>query len=103
MTNPRYLDHRAPNPPLVDNRNRVVTKELIALDGSRAEIMQEVRDALYEYGDLEGLAERVGRSARCLYAIRGGYTRWPRWETLFSLMEPLGLKLVVMRVGGRMH
>jgi hypothetical protein len=94
-------DHLEPYPALADNRQRVVTKELRISDAARAEIMDEVRWALYDYGDLKPLAKAIGRSPRCLYALRSGQTRWPRWDTLFALLPHLGLELRVMRITER--
>lgn len=102
MTHHRY-DHRRENPPLVDNKIREVTPDLLERDEMRAEVMQVVRDALYRHGNLESLAKGIGRSPRCLYAIRCGYTRWPRWETLFALLEPLDLKMLIVPNDPRYH
>ena len=89
--------------PLVDNKVRYVTDDLRKHDGFRAEVMDEVRRALYGHGDLDSLARKIGRTPRCLYALRGGYTRWPRWETLFALLPHLGLQLTIIRTAERYH
>lgn len=95
--------HLEPSPDLVDNRQRIVTKELRVSDTARAQIMDEVRNALYAYGGLNPLAEAIRRSVGCLYAIRGGYTRWPRWDTLFALLPHLDLELRVVQITRRLH
>jgi len=98
------LNHKLPEyTPLVDNKVRLVTEGLRKNDTFRAEVMDQVRDALYDYGDLKKLALDIGRSERCLYQLRGGYTLWPRWETLFALLPPLGLELRIVKIGHRYH
>ena len=99
-THSTYLE---PSPPLMDNKQRVVDKRLRMSDEARAEIMVEVRKALYDYGDLNPLAEQIGRSVGCLYSIRSGYTRWPRWDTLFALLPGLDLELRVVHLTRRYH
>lgn len=39
------------------------------------------------------LADEVGCSVSCIYAIRSGRTKWPRHHTFFRLCDYLGLKL----------
>jgi hypothetical protein len=56
--------------------------------------MTLIRDRLYGQ-DLELLSVRVGVSVSCLYAIRGGRTKWPRHATFFSLIDVLGLELIL--------
>lgn len=99
MHNELRVTRLEPYPPLVPNKRRDVTAQLLLSDADRAEIMDTVRHKLYAHGDLRELAQAIGRSERCLYAIRGGYTRWPRWETLFALLPHLGLRLVVVPAG----
>lgn len=69
-------------------------------DQHRADIMDVVRTALYDHGDMGLLAVRVGRSVSCLNAIRSGRTRWPRWDTLFTLLTPLKLELTIRKIVG---
>ena len=95
--------HLEPSPPLQPNKQREVTDDLRKSDDNRAEVMNLVRKALYDYGDLEYLADEIGRSSGCLYRIRGGYTRWPRWDTLFALLPHLNLALTVVEVKRKYH
>ena len=95
ITTSRMLE---PSPPLEDNKQREVTPQVERADMLRAEVMDEVRAALYEYGDMEELAGITGKSTGCLYAIRSGRTRWPRWDTLFQIMPHIGLALTVRRI-----
>lgn len=83
--------------PYVELKRPLSFTETIA-DTKRAQIMDVVRHALYDYGDLDPLAIKIGRSHTCLYAIRRGKTRWPRWDTLLSLLPHLGLELTVQRM-----
>jgi DNA-binding phage protein len=62
------------------------------------EFMSLVRDALYEYGDMKRLSNHTDISVNCLYAIRSGRTKWPRWTTLQLMMKPLGLELTLRRI-----
>lgn len=90
-----------PSPALQDNKLRAVTDQLIVSDEARAEIMDRVRRALYDVGgpdDVALLAQEVGKSVSCLYLIRSGRARWPRWDTLFALLPHLGLTLKVVKV-----
>lgn len=66
---------------------------------TREEMMNLMRDALYDFGDMELLSNRTGLSMGTLYAIRRGKTKWPRWTTFETLMEPLGLRLELRRYG----
>ena len=54
-----------------------------------------LRDALYSFGDMERLANRTGLSKSCLNNIRSGRTKWPRWNTIETLMIPLNLRLTL--------
>ena len=94
--NMRTAYHRTPSPPLVETETRPITPELLRNDEIRADFMQQVRDALYMHGNLEWVARIIGCHPRTLYAIRGGYTRWPRWTTLFPLVEALGFEVVIV-------
>ena len=62
---------------------------------SREEIMNIVRKALWDYGDMYALAIRTGLSRSCLNNIRRGHTQWPRWNTLEIIMIPLKLRLTM--------
>lgn len=88
MTRPARLDPYRP-------MGRVITPLENLSDTARAEVMDRVRWALYDYGDLERLARLTGKTPSCLYALRRGATRWPRWDTLFALLPHLGLELVI--------
>jgi hypothetical protein len=65
---------------------------------NREEIMNLVRDKLYEYGDPKILAEVSGLNVGTIYAIRSGRTVWPRPNTLFTLLPLLGLKFELVEV-----
>lgn len=67
-------------------------------DMKRGQIMDLVRHGLYDFGDMQMLGNRVGRSPSCLHAIRSGRTRWPRWGTLLCLLPHLGLELTIQRI-----
>jgi len=54
--------------------------------------MNVVRMEMYNY-DLRQLSIRVGVSYSCLSAIRSGRTKWPRPDTLFPLIELLGINM----------
>ena len=54
-----------------------------------------LRDALYSFEDMERLANRTGLSKSCLNNIRSGRTKWPRWNTIETLMIPLNLRLTL--------
>lgn len=57
-----------------------------------ATTMDVIRMELYEYHP-EDVAESIGKSLACIYAIRRGKTRWPRWDTFFALCEYLGIEV----------
>ena len=59
----------------------------------RAELMQTLRDAIYDYDDLRHLATMTGRSLSCLHSIRSGRTKWPRWDTIFPIAMECDLKM----------
>lgn len=63
----------------------------------REKIMQEVRQALWDYGDMPRLAEYTGISVSCLNNLRGGRTQWPRPETMLIILPYLGLELRLVR------
>lgn len=50
--------------------------------------MNKLRIEMYHY-DIEKMAEHIGVSTACLYAVRGGRTKWPRPKTFFGLVEYL--------------
>lgn len=54
--------------------------------------MTELRKRMYGE-DLHTMANYVGVSVSCLYAIRAGRTKWPRETTIFCLMEALDLEM----------
>lgn len=65
----------------------------------------EARDFLYE-ARMEAhrhhpktLADRAGISVQTVYAFRSGRTIWPRYTTLFPLLEALGYELRLVRTG----
>lgn len=60
--------------------------------------MTIIRNRMYGE-DLELMSVRVGVSVSCLYAIRAGRTKWPRHVTFFSLIDVLGLELVLRPKG----
>lgn len=62
----------------------------------RGALMEVLRRDLYSW-DLVALANRVGVSKSALYAIRSGRTRWPRQETLLTLVHVLGYELWLER------
>lgn len=70
----------------------------IKSDPEREKIMAEVRQALWDYGDMAKLSEYTGISLSCLNSLRGGRTRWPRPETMLIILPYLGLELRVVRV-----
>lgn len=57
------------------------------------EAMIVVRNAIYEHGDPELLANRIGVSVSCIFAIRSGRTKWPRSHTFFGLLSALDLEM----------
>jgi DNA-binding phage protein len=59
--------------------------------------MNVIRDSLYAHGDMIELAQEVGLSASTLFAIRSGRTKWPRHNTIFSLINALGLEMVLQK------
>lgn len=63
----------------------------------RARIMQVLRDAIYDYGDIEHLARWTGRSTPCIYAIRSGRTKWPHAKTIMPLARHLGLQFTLTK------
>lgn len=61
------------------------------------EVMNQVRLRMYRYEPQE-LADYIGKSKSCVYALRSGRTKWPRGETLFALLEACGLELHLFSV-----
>lgn len=56
------------------------------------DVMQALRLRMYNY-DVADLAEYMGVSKSCVYAIRNGKTKWPRGDTLFALLNALDVEL----------
>lgn len=67
----------------------------------REAIMNEVRQALWDHGDMRLLSNYTGISLSCLLALRGGRTRWPRDTTMFTVCDALGLEMRMVRVNRR--
>jgi len=61
-------------------------------------ILREVRLAVYKY-DYIMLARRIGVSPSTIMAFRSGRTRWPRPNTLFSILEEIGYEIKIVRRG----
>jgi DNA-binding Xre family transcriptional regulator len=61
----------------------------------REEIMKILRDAIWDHGDPQLLANRVGLSLSCVNNLRSGKTKWPRPDTMFSLCSALNLRLTL--------
>lgn len=59
--------------------------------------MTVIRNAIYEHGDAELLANRIGVSVSCIFAIRAGRTKWPRSHTFFGLLAVLDLEMIIRR------
>lgn len=59
--------------------------------------MTVIRNAIYDHGDPELLANRIGVSVSCIFAIRSGRTKWPRAHTFFGLLSVLELEMVIKR------
>ena len=56
------------------------------------QVMNDLRLRMYNYKPKE-LAEMLGVSVSCVYALKSGRTKWPRGKTLFALLEALDIKL----------
>lgn len=61
-------------------------------------VMSVIRIKMYDH-DINNLAEYIGCTVGCLYAVRRGATVWPRPKTFFGLIECLDLELLVRRRG----
>lgn len=61
------------------------------------EMMGLLRTSLYEFGDIEILSNRTGLSKAALYNLRSGRTKWPRWNTIETLMGPLNLRFTLTK------
>ena len=46
---------------------------------------------------VDDLAESIGKSRACLYAIRAGRTKWPRGDTFFQLADFLGFEVHLVK------
>ena len=57
--------------------------------------MTVIRTAIYNHGDPEQLANYIGVSKSCIFAIRAGRTKWPRQTTFFALLNALDLEMVL--------
>jgi len=58
--------------------------------------MSVIRTEMYAW-EIETMAEDVGVSQACLYAIRRGATKWPRQKTFFSLINYLDLTMMLVK------
>ena len=56
--------------------------------------MNVLRMKMYEY-DTQSLADTVGVSKSCIYAIQRGTTKWPRPNTFFGLLDALDLEMIL--------
>lgn len=64
---------------------------------SGEEALNILRLRMYEWAPKD-LAEQCGVTVSCIYAIRGGRTKWPRDRTLFALVEALDFELRLVDV-----
>ena len=55
-------------------------------------LMNRIRLRMHWYDSAE-LAESVGVSKSCIYAIKSGRTKWPRGTTFFELCRALDLEV----------
>lgn len=58
-------------------------------------VMNDVRTRMYEF-TVSDLADEIGVSKSCIYAIRRGTTSWPRGATFFGLLKALDLAFVLI-------
>jgi len=58
--------------------------------------MMTLRTEMYAW-EIPHMAEDIGVSASCLYAIRSGKTKWPRQKAFFGLIEYLELKMLLVK------
>lgn len=56
------------------------------------DMMNDLRMRMHVYEPKE-LAEMMGVSVGCVYALRSGRTKWPRGRTLFALLAALDIDL----------
>lgn len=56
------------------------------------DVMNVLRVELYKF-DPQELADTMGVSRSCVYAIRSGRTKWPRGETMFRMLEALDVEI----------
>lgn len=45
--------------------------------------------------ELKDVADTIGKSLSCLYAIRSGRTKWPRGSTLFDLLNYFDMEMYI--------
>ena len=73
--------------------------EVIRVDLRRSrvpeDVMNRIRRRMYLY-DASDLADIAGVSARTIYAVRSGRSKWPRGTTLFPILEAIGFDLVLI-------
>ena len=60
---------------------------------TREDMMLIIQREIEHHGEPKLLAIRVGVSASCIYAIKNGKTKWPRYTTFASLMDVLPIRL----------
>lgn len=60
------------------------------------ECLMTMRLEMYKR-DTYALAEAVGVSVACIYAIQSGRTKWPRPKTFFGLLNELGLEIHLIK------
>ena len=55
-------------------------------------VMFDIRMRMHDWHPSD-LAEEMGVSVGCVYAIRSGRTKWPRGHTFFALLKALDIEL----------
>lgn len=63
---------------------------------AREKLIDQVREEIFKH-KFEALALKAGCSKTTVSRLAQGYTKWPRPETLFGLLEALGLRLTIGR------
>ena len=56
--------------------------------------MSVIRMKMYQY-DIDELADDIGVTTSCLYAVRRGSTIWPRPKTFFGPINAMDMKLLI--------
>jgi hypothetical protein len=74
------------------NDNVVVFRKGTQRFAVAEEVMEELRMRMYNY-EPQDLADAIGKSKSCIYAIRAGRVGWPRGGTFFSLLEAMDIEL----------